>query len=291
MVAYGHVPPALADPRLAAGNPTGGATIPALAWLPVQGAESYSFHADQADGTKRDFKLGGTVFTPNVFYGTGVWHWQVRANFPGGSESGWSGAVPFTRTIPPPDGVNAINKDGRLLISWEPSVMAKKYKVEISASNSFSSIAYSASTENLAIAPSLTNRAFLDGGTLFWRVAVVDEGNNVGGFATGRFKTPKRMVVRVSGGVSRGAKSKVIVTATDARGRAVKRARVKVSGAAHAKSRRTGKKGTAQFLLRARRKGTVHVPRGPLGLPRGRRDARRSLKPARRAPGAPRAPA
>ena len=124
-------------PQAAADNPAGGPTIPALAWLPVHGAESYSIHADQADGTTRDFTLRGTVFTPNIFYGTGVWHWQVRANFPGGSQSGWSGATPFTRTIPPPDGVNAINKDGRLLISWEPSVMAKSYKVEISASNSF----------------------------------------------------------------------------------------------------------------------------------------------------------
>lgn len=244
-------------PTHAAGNPSGGPTIPALAWNPVQGAESYSIHADQSDGTKRDFTLRGTVFTPVIFYGTGVWHWQVRANFPGGSHSGWSSATPFTRTIPPPDGVNAINKDGRVLISWEPSVMAKKYRVDVSASNSFSSIAYSATTENLANAPTLTHRAFVDGGTLYWRVAAVDEGNNVGGFATGQFKTPKRMVVRVSGAVSRTARSKVIVTATDARGRAVKRARVKISGAAHAKSKRTGKKGTATFQLRARRKGTV----------------------------------
>lgn len=244
-------------PAHADGNPTGGPTIPALAWLPVQGAESYSIHADQADGTKRDYTLRGTVFTPNIFYGTGVWHWQIRANFPGGSQSGWSAPTPFTRTIPPPDGVNAINRDGRVLISWEPSVMAKKYKVEISASNSFSTIAYSATTENLALAPPLTSAAFLDGGTLYWRVAAIDEGNNVGGFATGQFKTPKRMVVRVSGVVSRAAKSKLIVTATDARGRVVRRARVKVSGAAHAKAKRTGRKGTAKFLLRARRKGTV----------------------------------
>jgi hypothetical protein len=244
-------------PRHADDNPTGGPTIPALAWLPVQGAESYSIHADQADGTTRDYTLRGTVFTPNIFYGTGVWHWQIRANFPGGSQSGWSAATPFTRTIPPPDGVNAINKDGRLLIGWEPSVMAKKYRVEISASNSFSSIAYSATTENLANAPTLTSSAFLDGGTLYWRVAAIDEGNNVGGFATGEFRTPKRMIVRVSGGVNRTAKSKVIVTATDARGRVVKRAKVKVSGAAHAKAKRTGKKGTATFVLRGRRKGTV----------------------------------
>jgi len=244
-------------PRHADGNPTGGPTIPALGWLPVQGAQSYSIHADQADGTTRDFTLRGTVFTPNIFYGTGVWHWQVSANFPGGSSSGWSPATPFTRTIPPPDGVNAINKNGRMLISWEPSVMAKKYRIDISNTNSFSSVAYTATTENLAIAPTLTTQAFLDGGRLFWRVAAIDEGNNVGGFATGTFKTPKRMVVQVSGGVTKGTRAPIVVTVKDARGRAVKRAKVAVSGAGRAKARRTNKRGIARLSVRARRKGTV----------------------------------
>jgi hypothetical protein len=248
-------------PQHAAGNPSGGPTIPALAWLPVQGAESYSIHADQADGTTRDFTLRGTVFTPSIFYGTGVWHWQVRANFPAEGtrvvSSGWSPATPFTRTIPPPDGVNAINRDGRVLIGWEPSVMAKKYKVEISATNSFSTRAFTATTENLAIAPTLVSSAFQDGGRLYWRVAAVDEGDNVGGFATGSFRTPKRMVVRVTGGATRGERGKVEVTVKDARGRAVKKARVKVSGAAHARSRRTNKRGATSFFLRPRRKGTI----------------------------------
>ena len=244
-------------PKPATDNPSGGPTIPALAWLPVLGATSYSIHADQADGTKRDFTLRGTVFTPNIFYGTGVWRWQVRANFPGGSQSGWSPATPFTRTIPPPEGVNAINKDGRLLINWEPSVMAKRYKVEFSASNSFSATAYAATTENLALAPALTTQAFLDGGRLYWRVAAIDEGNNVGGYATGTFKTPKRMSIVLAGGVARGARGPVTVTVRDARGRAVKKARVKVSGAGRAKSRRTNKRGIATLSVRGRRKGTV----------------------------------
>ena len=204
-------------PRPAGDNPLGGPTIPALAWATVQGAESYSIHADQADGTKRDFTQSGNVFTPWIFYGTGVWHWQVRANFPGGASSGWSGQTPFTRTIPPPDGVNAVNKGGRLLISWEPSVMAKQYKVEMSASNSFSAIAYSATTENLAIAPTLTSGAFLDGGRLYWRVAAIDEGNNVGGFATGTFRTPKRMVVDALGPRRQG---RALQGAGDRQGRA-----------------------------------------------------------------------
>jgi hypothetical protein len=244
-------------PKPLTDNPLGGPTIPALGWVPTQGAESYSIHADQADGTTRDYTQRGSVFTPSIFYGTGVWHWQVRANYPGGSSSGWSGATPFTRTIPAPDGVNAIHKSGRLLISWEPSVMAKKYKVEISASNSFSDIAYSATTENLAIAPPLTSNAFLDGGRLYWRVAAIDEGNNVGGFATGTFKTPKRMVVSLSGRAAKGTRSPIVVTVKDARGRFVKKAKVAISGAGRARARRTNKRGIARLSVRARRKGTI----------------------------------
>jgi hypothetical protein len=247
-------------PGIAPGNPSGGPTIPALSWLPVLGASSYSIHADQADGTKRDYTIRGTAFTPNVFYGTGVWHWQVRANFPSGNNtisSGWSASTPFTRTIPAPEGVNAVNAGGRLLISWEPSVMAKSYRVQISNSNSFSAIAYTATTENLAIAPPLTTAAFLDGGRLYWRVAVIDEGNNVGGFATGVFKTPKRMAVALAGRAAKGVRGPIVVTVKDARGRPVKKARVVVSGAARAKSRRTNKRGVVTLSVRARRKGTI----------------------------------
>jgi hypothetical protein len=246
-------------PVPAADNPLGGPTIPALSWAPVQGAESYSFHADQSDGTKRDFTQSGTVFTPWVFYGTGVWRWQVRANFPGGASSGWSATKPFTRTIPPPDGVNATYAGGRMVLKWEPSVMAKAYRVEISPSNSFSSLAYRATTENLAIAPPLSGNAFSDGGKLYWRVAAVDEGNNVGGYATGTFKTPKRMIVRLSGGVARGARAQIVVKVTDVKGHAVRGARVKLSGAARAHSRRTNKRGVAKLAARGRRAGTARV--------------------------------
>jgi hypothetical protein len=245
-------------PAPVAGNPLGGPAIPALGWQPVQGAASYTIHADQSDGTARDFTQRGTVFTPTTFYGTGVWHWQVRANFPVGTRtvsSGWSASSPFTRVIPAPEGINAVNSGGRMLISWEPSLMAKRYRVDISDTNSFSSRAYSATTANLAIAPPLTTRAFVDGGRLYWRVAVVDEGSNVGAFATGSFKTPKRMVVSLAGGVVKGTRGPVQVTVRDVRGRPVKRARVKVSGAARAHAGRTNKRGVAKLRVRGRRTG------------------------------------
>ena len=73
-------------------TPSGGETIPVLAWHPVEGAVSYDMHVDQADGTQRDFNMRSTRFTPALFYGTGIWRWRVRANFPGNVHGGYSAA-------------------------------------------------------------------------------------------------------------------------------------------------------------------------------------------------------
>ena len=65
-------------------NPTGGADIPVLSWSAVQGAVSYGMHVEQADGTRKDFVTTSTSIAPTTFYGTGIWRWSVRANYPGG---------------------------------------------------------------------------------------------------------------------------------------------------------------------------------------------------------------
>ena len=126
---------ALAAPAPAADNPTGGETIPVLSWSPVEGAVSYDMHVEQADGTKRDFTMRSTAFTPVVFYGTGVWHWQVRANFKFGS------SVRLERllgraAIQPPDRHADRPEDHqgrrRALLSWTPTAMARQYKVQVS---------------------------------------------------------------------------------------------------------------------------------------------------------------
>ena len=135
-------------PVLAADNPLRRTAIPLLRWSPVIGAVSYSLHVDQADGTRKDFTLRSTAFTPTAFYGTGIWRWKVRANFPGGESERLVGA----RAVHAYDrGARRRHRDqrsGRMLFSWQPEPSAKRYRVEISTSSSFSTIAYSATTEN-----------------------------------------------------------------------------------------------------------------------------------------------
>ena len=245
-------------PQPAAGTPTDGETIPVLSWTPVQGAVSYQMRVDQSDGTTRDFTMRSSAFTPVIFYGTGVWRWQVRANFKSGAASvsgGYFESTPFTRRIGTPAGAHG-SANGGALVSWEPSPMAKSYRVQISATNSFRSVIETVTTDHTSFAPRLPQRN-LRVSRLYWRVAVVDEGNNVGGFASGRFVN-RQLHVRVSGRRLRPRRQGIVrVRVTDERRRPVKSASVRVTGVARAKPRRTNRRGVATFRLRPTRKGRV----------------------------------
>jgi hypothetical protein len=251
----------LPTPAPAADNPLGGETIPVLSWSPVAGAVSYGMHVEQADGTKRDFTLHSTAFTPVVFYGTGVWHWQVRANFKFGSaavSSGYSTAVPYARRIATPTGVRTARAGKGALLSWDPAAMARQYKVQLSASDSFSTIIEQKTTANTHYAPRMSHSLYRSGKPLFWRVAVVDEGFNVGGWKTSPLRQSKPMRLRLRGSLRRGHARTVRATVKDARGRAIRGARVSVTGAGlHVPARRTTRRGKVSFRLKPSLKGRV----------------------------------
>ena len=252
----------LPAPRPGTGNPTGGEFLPVFSWPSVPGAVSYGLHVQQADGTVRNFTIRSAAFTPVLFYGTGVWHWQVRANFPGAGNATvpgpYSARRAFTRYIGRPTGARSTSTARRLLVSWDPSRTARKYRVEFSETNSFSRKIESKTVENTSHAPRLTQRGFLDGGPIYWRVAAVDEGNNVGGWSTGQVKLLSRLVIKVRGRLAGGRRGLVSVSVRDARGRAVRGARVTPRGAGvRIRSRRTGRRGTVRLRLRPRTKGTV----------------------------------
>jgi hypothetical protein len=184
----------LATPTVAGDNPTGGGTIPVLRWNPVEGATSYDVHVQQADGTERHFSdLRSTAFTANTWFGTGIWRWQVRANFPAGAigsvQGGYTRRRAFRRLIPAPKGLRKVNRRRRVLLSWKPVRQVKNYRVEIAKTDSFRSVAESTTTDHTTWAPKLTGLYELLGGTkYFWRVAAVDEGGNVGGWRTGKVR-------------------------------------------------------------------------------------------------------
>jgi hypothetical protein len=252
----------LPAPVLSPENPAGGEVVPVINWSLVQGATSYEMHVDQPDGTTRDFPMGSTAFTAVTFYGTGVWRWKVRARFPrssaGDTPGPYSAQQGFTRRIDAPTGVSYINTRHRMLLAWDPAPMAREYKVQISTTESFSTTIDTHSTQNTSYAPQLTHPGFLAGGTLYWRVAALDEGHNVGAWTVRSLALPRSMKVSVSGALTRSRRGIATVTVTDARGRPVRGARIRASGAGvRARPRRSGRKGAVRFRIRPRRKGVV----------------------------------
>src|SRR4051812_27950646 len=94
----------------------------------------------------------------------------------------------------------------------------QQYRVEISTSNSFSTVIESATTDHTNWAPKMLNSAFHSGQPLYWRVAVVDEGNNVGGFAMAPLRAAKPLVAKARGRLRHGKRGTVEVAVTS-RGR------------------------------------------------------------------------
>jgi len=249
-------------------NPTNaqaGDDIPVLQWSAVDGATSYSIHVDQADGTKKDFTARSTAFTAIGFYGSGVWRWQVRANFPkapnGETPGAYTTLYPFTRRIAPPPNTVGTRKSGSLLVTWDPSpVTIKQYRVQVSDTSSFTKLLESATVDGTAWAPTLTSPAYRGGGKLYWRVASIDEGNNVGAYASGAFTLKRGLHVTVSGAARRHTTSKLLIKVTDAAGKAVKGARVSGSGAGvRLHGKKTGRTGTLTVRVRPRKGGTIVV--------------------------------
>jgi hypothetical protein len=242
-------------------NPQSGETVPVLSWSPVEGAVSYDMHVEQADGTKRDFTMRSTAFTPVIFYGTGVWHWQVRASFRSGGRAvtgGYFGPQPFARHIATPVNLKATKANGGIRLAWDPAVMAARYKVQISTSDSFSTVAEQVTTSNTSFAPRMTHPAFASGAQLYWRVAVLDEGHNVGGWATAPLRNAKASRMKVKGTLRAGRNGRVAVTVTDASRHPLKGAVVRASGAGvSSPARRTNGRGRVTLRLTPRQRGSV----------------------------------
>jgi hypothetical protein len=255
----------LPAPSPSPNNPTGGGDIPVLAWSPVNGAVSYSMHVDQADGSTKDFTLASTAFTPVLFYGTGIWRWKVRANFPTDTSKQVGGAftnqVDFVRTLDAPSGVKGEKVGGRFVVSWDPDRAAKQYKVDISKSDAFDTTVETARTQNLSWAPTMVSSAFTDGGTLHWRVAAVDSGGNIGAYKTGSFVLPKGLSVSILGFLRHGHRGQVTISVKSARTRkAVRGARLTITGAGVRTMRRsTNRRGRVVLSLTPRKKGTLTV--------------------------------
>jgi protein-S-isoprenylcysteine O-methyltransferase Ste14 len=245
-------------------NPTRGDFIPTWTWDTIIGAVSYDLAADLPNGTHTNITgLRTAAVTPILMYGTGLFSWRVRANFrkaPAGSVPGpYSATLPFTRTIGEPTGARADASSRHMLLSWEPKPGVKAYRVQVSARGDFSVIVETVTTDNTSYAPLLMHTLYRARKPLFWRVAGMDEGNNVGDFIPAqRIGAAKRMRLAARGRAVRGRSTVVSITVRNQSGAALSGATVRVSGGGvKPRAARTKKAGKVRFSIRPTRRGKI----------------------------------
>jgi hypothetical protein len=242
-------------------NPTSGDQIPTWTWAPVTGAVSYDVSVDLPDGTHKDLAgIRMPALTATTMTGTGLFRWRVRANFPKGLVGSvipgpFSGDMTFTRTIGEPAGAHSELTRDRLVLSWEPKTGAKEYRIQVSTTPDFAIAADDVRTDNTNYAPLLTQPAYTNGGTLYWRVAAVDADRNQGDYSPAqKIGFAKKMRVYLTRFPMRGRKSAVVVNVVDMTSKPVAGAAVRVTGKGlKVGARRTTKTGKATFQIRGRK--------------------------------------
>jgi hypothetical protein len=252
----------LAAPVPSSQNPASGEMLPVWAWSPVQGASSYDVSIDSPDGTYHYFS---GFRTPVVSFikmtGTGVFSWRVRAEFPSSSGTDtpgpYSATQTFTRTIGEPLNLHTDSAPDHVLLSWDLRLGARQYKVQIASDPSFSRRIEETTTDNASYAPAMTQAGYNAGGTLYWRVAAVDEDRNQGDWSQAQTILLKpRMRLSVSGFPRRGRKSRITVRVSTYTGSPLAGVVVRLTGkGVKARSGRTNATGKLVLTLKPRRKG------------------------------------
>ncbi len=256
----------LRTPALGA-NPAGGDFIPTWSWAPVDGAIAYDVSADLPDGTHRDINgLRTPVLTPVLMYGTGIFSWRVRAVYPRnpfGTQPGpYTATHTFARTIAEPTGPRTEAAIDRVLMSWNPKPQVKGYEVQISGQPSFAQPMEVVRTDNTSYAPLLKFLPLgrFDTGHFYWRVAAIDEGNNVGDFTRAQeVKRTRRMRIVLSGTPRRRRTTLLLVGVKNFEsGAGVAGVGIRITGAGmRPRKVRTSMGGTAMVRVRPRRRGVV----------------------------------
>ena len=173
----------------------------------------------------------------------------------------------FTHTIPEPSGTTEEVGVRRLLLQWDPRPRADDYRVQVSTRADFATITENATTQTTAHAPVLTSGAYTNGGSFFWRVAMVDADNNVGDYSVARpftlppmgsggggTPTTQRFRGSFTGYPVRNRFRTVSLTVRNGAFQLVAGANVRISGAGvRAVTKKTGTGGKVSFRLRATR--------------------------------------
>jgi hypothetical protein len=248
-----------------------GEMFPVMSWDPVPGAVSYRVAVDEPDGEHfeyDDFRSAAAAFVKMT--GTGVTGIRVRANFPTNTASvtpgPWSNTAFHTRTVGEPTGARTDATDDHVLLSWDPKLGTKQYRVVVSSREDFSAQVEDVKTDNTSYAPQLMLASYLTGGTFWWKVAAMDEDMNLGDFTRPHsFSVKRGSVVHTTQRLTVSAKGRLqarrlrrLVVTVKAGARPIAGAKVRAyGGGLVTKWRATNKNGQVVFRLRPKTKGMV----------------------------------
>jgi hypothetical protein len=253
----------LTAPTITTSTPFSGSTFPPLTWNAVDGATSYEVQDVWPDGSAHvTSNIPSTAVSYTKMTGTGHGTVQVRAVF-GNVRSAYTPVRDVNHTIAEPGGVKTslVNKPGKLALtfSWNTKTNVRQYRVQVSRTAGFAAPFLEDTTDQAAYTPVLTQQDFLDGGVMYWRVAVIDPDGNLGAFSKAKkFRLLSRMVVGFSGQGAHGVPQVIVVTVQDAKGKPIKGASARLVGAGvRTGTKRTDKKGIATFTVKPTRAGNL----------------------------------
>lgn len=177
-------------------SPSNGTTItdttPKFDWGSVTNADHYVLQVSSSDGFTSPYidlkNLSNHEYIPTNSLSDGSWYWRVRAEDSRGYWSGWSSVWEFTidtegpiapTLIAPTDGSST--NDDTPTFDWSDVSDATVYKLEVSNSNTFSSLEINQSSlSSSTYTPSST----VSDGTWYWRVRAKDSQGNWGGWSS-----------------------------------------------------------------------------------------------------------
>ena len=250
-----------------------GEMFPVMSWAPVPGAVSYRLAVDEADGDHAeydDFRSAAAAFVKMT--GTGVTGIRVRANFPTNTTAvtpgPWSSTVFHTRTVGEPTGAKTDATADHVLLSWDPKLGTKQYRVVVSSREDFSVNVEDVRTDNTSYAPPLILGAYVTGGTFWWKVAAVDEDQNLGDYTRPQsfsvkggavVRTTQRLTLSATGRLRVKRLRRLVVT-VKAGGRPIPGVRVRAYGVRLVtRWRATNTRGQVVFRLRPKAKGFLFL--------------------------------
>jgi lipocalin len=130
--------------------------------------------------------------------------------------------------------------------------------VQIASTPDFSRTVENVTTDNTSYAPLMTSFGYTRGGTLYWRVAAVDEDRNQGDWTQiQQIRLQPQLRLSVSGLARHKHKGTINVRVVDGTGRLMKGVLVKVTGTGVKTSKRTNAVGRITFKLKPKKRGKL----------------------------------